>query len=182
MERVIIFMKKTIFIILIIIISIFVYVTVNAEVIIPNDAIRVRVVPNSNSTVDQNMKEKVKDYVSQYLSLKLNGVTDVDEARKIINDNIDIMNKDIEKIFKDNNYKMNFKINFGDNHFPDKNYKGVIYKEGDYESLVVYIGEASGDNWWCVLFPPLCLLEADSSDTGEVEYISLISDVIDRIF
>ena len=53
-------MKKTIFIILIIIISIFVYVTVNAEVIIPNDAIRVRVVPNSNSTVDQNMKEKVK--------------------------------------------------------------------------------------------------------------------------
>ena len=111
MERVIIFMKKTIFIILIIIISIFVYVTVNAEVIIPNDAIRVRVVPNSNSTVDQNMKEKVKDYVSQYLSLKLNGVIDVDEARKIINDNIDIMNKDIEKIFKDNNYKMNFKIN-----------------------------------------------------------------------
>ena len=103
------------------------------------------------------MKEKVKDYVSQYLSLKLNGVIDVDEARKIINDNIDIMNKDIEKIFKDNNYKMNFKINFGDNHFPDKNYKGVIYKEGDYESLVVYIGEASGDNWWCVLFPPLCL-------------------------
>lgn len=105
-------MKKTIFIILIIIISIFVYVTVNAEVIIPNDAIRVRVVPNSNSTVDQNMKEKVKDYVSQYLSLKLNGVIDVDEARKIINDNIDIMNKYIEKIFKDNNYKMNFKINF----------------------------------------------------------------------
>ena len=174
-------MKTTLFIILIILSSIFVYVTVNAEVIIPNDAIRVRVVPNSNSTVDQNMKEKVKDYVSQYLSLKLNGVTDVDEARKIINDNIYIMNKDIEKIFKDNNYKMNFKINFGDNHFPDKNYKGVIYKEGDYESLVVYIGEASGDNWWCVLFPPLCLLEADSSDTGEVEYRSIISDVIDRI-
>ena len=68
-ERVIIFMKKTIFIILIIIISIFVYVTVNAEVIIPNDAIRVRVVPNSNSTVDQNMKEKVKNYVRKPLDV-----------------------------------------------------------------------------------------------------------------
>lgn len=175
-------MKKTIFVILIIIISIFVYINVNAEVIIPNDAIRVRVVPNSNSVVDQNMKEKVKNYVSNYMTLKLDKVMDVNEARNIINDSIDELNQDIEKMFQDNGYDMDFTINFGENHFPDKAYKGIIYNEGDYESLVVYIGEARGDNWWCVLFPPLCLLEADENDTGEVEYKTLVGEVIDKIF
>lgn len=175
-------MKKTIFVILIIIISIFIYINVNAEVIIPNDAIRVRVVPNSNSVIDQNMKEKVKNYVSNYMTLKLDKVMDVNEARNIINDSIDELNQDIEKMFQDNGYDMDFTINFGENHFPDKAYKGVIYNEGDYESLVVYIGEARGDNWWCVLFPPLCLLEADENDTGEVEYKTLVGEVIDKIF
>ncbi len=175
-------MKKVIFIIIILIISIFLYINVNASVLIPNSAIRVRVVPNSNSVMDQNIKDKVKNYVSNYMSIKLNDVNDVDKARDIINCSIDDLNKDIEDIFKDNNYNMDFKINFGSNHFPDKVYKGVIYNEGDYESLVVYIGEAKGDNWWCVLFPPLCLLEADENETGEVEYRSFVRDMLNKIF
>lgn len=175
-------MKKTLFVIVIIIVSIFVYINVNAEVIIPNEAIRVRVVPNSNSVMDQDMKEKVKEYVSGYMYLELNGVYDVNEARDIIEANIDNINQGIEDIFDENGYDMDFEINFGENYFPDKNYKGVIYNEGEYESLVVYIGEARGDNWWCVLFPPLCLLEAEESDTGEVEYRSFVSEMIDKIF
>ena len=175
-------MKKTLFVIVVIIVSIFVYINVNAEVIIPNEAIRVRVVPNSNSVLDQDMKVKVKDYVSEYMYLKLSGVYDVDVARDIIRDNIDEINAGVEDIFDSNGYDMDFSINFGDNYFPDKSYKGVIYNEGEYESLVVYIGEAKGDNWWCVLFPPLCLLEASESDTGEVEYRSFVSEMIDKIF
>lgn len=174
-------MKKIVFIIILLIISLFIYINVNAEVIIPNNSIRVRVVPNSNGVIDQYMKDKVKKYISNYMTLKLNNVRDINEARDIINNNIDEMNKDIEDIFKDNNYNMDFKIKFGENYFPDKIYKGVVYNKGLYESLVVYIGDAKGDNWWCVLFPPLCLLEADESDTGEVEYRSFIKDIIDKI-
>ncbi len=175
-------MKKVIFIILIIILFIFVYVNVNASVIIPGDAIRVRVVPNSNSVIDQNMKEKVKNYVSNYMMLKLDGVTDVKEARDIINDNIKEVNDNIKELFDKNDYDMDFYVSFGNNYFPNKVYKGVIYDAGDYESLVVYIGEAKGDNWWCVLFPPLCLLEADESETGEVEYKSIVKEMLDKIF
>lgn len=175
-------MKKALFVIIVIVISIFVYINVNAEVIIPNEAIRVRVVPNSNSVIDQDMKDKVREYVSGYMYLKLNGVYDVDKARGIIENNIDDLNQGIKDIFDENGYDMDFSINFGENHFPSKSYKGVIYNEGDYESLVVYIGEAQGDNWWCVLFPPLCLLEAEESDTGEVEYKSFVSEMIDKIF
>lgn len=175
-------MKKTIFVIIIIIISIFVYINVNAEVVIPKDAIRARVVPNSNSVVDQNMKELVKDYVNVYMAEKLKGVYDTDEAKKIIEDNIAELNKGIEDLFIEKKYDMDFEIIFGDNYFPMKSYKGVLYEEGDYESLVVYIGEAKGDNWWCVLFPPLCLLEAEESETGEVEYRSFVQEMIDKIF
>ena len=173
-------MRKIIFVIIIILISIFVYVNVNAEVIIPNSAIRFRVIPNSNSVMDQNMKIKVKNYVNNYMSVKLNGVDDV--ARDIINSSIDEINRDIKNIFKENNYNMDFKIKYGNNYFPDKVYKGVIYKKGSYESLVIYIGKSYGDNWWCVLFPPLCLLDADEDDVGEVEYRSFIRDLINNIF
>ena len=175
-------MKKIIFIIIILIISIFVYVSVNADIIIPGDAIRVRVVPNSNSVIDQNMKEKVKNYVSNYMSLKLDGVNDVSVARNIINDSLDEINTNIKKMFIKNGYDMDYYVSFGNNYFPNKVYKGVIYNEGEYESLVVYIGEAKGDNWWCVLFPPLCLLEADESETGEVEYKSIVKEMLDKIF
>ena len=175
-------MKKIIFVIVLFIIFLFVYINVNAEIVIPSDAIRVRVIPNSNSVIDQDMKDKVKNYVSNYMMIKLDGIYDTNEARKIIVNSINQLNKDINDLFKKNNYDMNYKVIYGNNYFPNKVYKGVIYDKGNYESLVVYIGEAKGDNWWCVLFPPLCLLEASESETGEIEYRSLVKDLLDKIF
>lgn len=175
-------MKKIIFVIIVFIISIFVYINVNAEIIIPNDAIRIRVLANSNNVVDQNIKKEVSEYVSKYMYVKLKDVQDVNEANIIINDSISDLEDKIKNIFAKNNYNMGFSIDFGDNYFPDKSYKGVLYKEGNYKSLVISIGEAKGDNWWCVLFPPLCLLEADELDTGEVEYKTIVSEMIESFF
>ena len=175
-------MKKIIFIIIVFIISIFVYINVNAEIIIPNDAIRIRVLANSNNVIDQNIKKEVSNYVSKYMYVKLKDVKDVGEANTIINYSISDLNDKIKEIFNKNNYDMNYSINFGDNYFPDKSYKGILYKKGNYKSLVISIGNAEGDNWWCVLFPPLCLLEADELDTGEVEYKTIISEMIEKYF
>ena len=175
-------MKKIIFIIIVFIISIFVYINVNAEIVIPNNAIRIRVLANSNNVIDQNIKKEVSNYVSEYMYVKLKDVKDVGEANIIINDSISDLNDKIKDIFNKNNYDMNYSINFGDNYFPDKSYKGVLYKKGIYKSLVISIGNAEGDNWWCVLFPPLCLLEADELDTGEVEYKTIISEMIEKYF
>ena len=67
------------------------------------------------------------------------------------------------------------------NYFPEKVYKGVKYEEGEYESFVVTLGNGMGKNWWCVLFPPLCLLEAEETEeTTEVEYKFFISELIDK--
>lgn len=179
-ERVI-SVRKLILIILTIVTIYVVYNNVKAEeIVIPNTAIRLRVIPNSNNLLDQEMKGKVKEYLEKNLYKNFANVDDIDEARTIINNNIPKIEEDITSIFNDNSYNMNFKVKYGNNYFPEKEYKGITYEEGYYESLVVEIGEAKGDNFWCVLFPSLCLLETE--ETTEVEYKLGVLELINKIF
>lgn len=178
-------MKKIIFFVVVIVTFMFVYSYVNAdvdEIIIPDAAIRVRVIAHSNAIHDQNMKMKVKEYIEKELSTKLVDVDSVDNARSIISNEIDNLNMGIKDLFESNGYDMNFIVHYGDNFFPDKEYKGIHYKAGAYESLVVTIGDGNGDNWWCVLFPPLCLLDAQESNTNDVEYQFFVQKLIQKVF
>ena len=176
-------MKKLVLIILTIIVALLVYVNVNAdEVVIPSSAIRVRVVAASNTLEDQSMKMKVKKHIEDYLATKLIDVFDLEIARNIISKEVDNLNKEIRNIFNKNNYNQEIVIHFGDNFFPEKEYKGTTYKAGIYESLVITIGAGEGDNWWCVLFPPLCLLEVEKSEIEEVEYQFFVKKMLQKIF
>ena len=83
-------------------------------------------------------------------------------------------------IWEKEKYELPFDINFGLNYFPKKEFKGIIYNEGYYESVVVTLGEGLGDNWWCVLFPPLCMIEAQESTN--VEYTTVVKEVINKYF
>ena len=152
----------------------------NNEVIIPDTAIRLRVIPNSNSSLDQSMKNKVKKYLEKNTYVTLSNVTDIEEARTKINDSLSNLDININKIFKDNKYNMEYTVDFGYNYFPEKKYRGLKYEEGYYESLVITIGEGKGDNWWCVLFPNLCLVDLENKTN--VEYKSWIVEQINKIF
>ena len=65
-------------------------------------------------------------------------------------------------------------------YFPKKVYKGTIYEEGIYESLVVSLGSGKGDNWWCVLFPPICMIEAKKNDKDNIEYKSKVLEILNN--
>ena len=176
-------MKKIILIVITLLVALFVYINVNAlEIVIPDAAIRVRVIANSNSIKDQNMKMKVKKYVEEYLYPKLIDVNSIDNARDIINHSIDELDDGIDKLFIDSDYDMDYSINYGNNYFPSKEYRGVKYRDGEYESLVVTIGSGIGNNWWCVLFPPLCLLDGSNNNTSDVEYRFFVTEMLDKIF
>lgn len=171
---------KKIILLLTIIVSIFIYKeNKNNEVIIPDSAIRLRVIPNSNSALDQNMKLKVKAYLEDNTYNLLKDTNDINTAREIIKDNIDDIDKNVSTIFTNNNYNMDYNINYGYNYFPNKKYRGIKYKEGYYESIVISIGDAKGDNFWCVLFPNLCLI--DTENTTDVEYKSWALEKINKI-
>lgn len=178
-------MKKIVFIVVTVIVAFIVYINVNAEmdeIVIPEAAIRVRVIANSNTIQDQSMKMKVKEYIEKSISPLLVDVNSVEEARSVIQTQIESLNQEIAVLFQEQNYQKDFLIHFGDNYFPEKDYRGVHYEAGAYESLVVTIGEGEGDNWWCVLFPPLCLLEAEDNNSSDVEYQFFVTKMLKKIF
>ena len=150
------------------IILLYVFIGRVSSLAIPDDALRIRVIANSNSDYDQEIKKIVKENIQYKLYELLKNTKGIDEARKIINNNLNDIDNNVKETLQLLNYELGYDINFGLNYFPSKEYKGVTYDEGYYESLVITLGEGKGDNWWCVLFPPLCLLEAEEST--EVEY------------
>ena len=174
-------MKKSIFVFLGIILTYIMVGNVFAENnLIPDEAIRIRVIANSNSEYDQKIKNKVKETLEENMYKLLVKTTSVEEARILINNNLSDIENNINKTLQKENYKLPFTVNFGLNYFPEKNFKGITYNEGYYESVVITLGEGLGDNWWCVLFPPLCMIEAESST--DVEYTTFVKTMIDKYF
>lgn len=148
---------------------------------IPDSAIRFRVLANSNSPRDQKIKEEVRDKMQKELYSLLQNSKSTKQARNLINENMDNFNKILNDEMKDKEYS--YTIDYGMHEFPEKTYKGITYEAGEYESLLVTLGEGEGNNWWCVLFPPLCLLEAEeTTNTSEVEYKSFIKEILEKYF
>ena len=176
-------MKKTLFV-LGLILATYMIIGVKAEelVEIPDNAIRIRVIGNSDSEYDQEKKQEIRKEVQLYMQNLLKDAKNIEEARTIINDNLNNINKNIDSYLTQIDYDENYTINFGLNYFPEKEYKGIKYKEGLYESLLITLGEGKGKNWWCVLFPPICLLEAEETETNEIEYKSFVKEIIEKYF
>lgn len=166
-------MKKIIVCLFIVI----VLVLVNKEetkVLIPEDAIRFRIIANSNSIEDQKEKIEIRNELEPIIGDILTNSTTKEETKTKINNNLYKINHIIDK------FNTTYDVNYGLNFFPEKNYKGVTYKEGNYESLVITLGDGLGDNWWCVLFPPLCLLEANETNYDDITYTSYIQELINK--
>lgn len=110
--------------------------------------------------------------------METNKFNSINETRNYINKKLPEFTKIVDNTLKKNNYNNSFNINYGKNYFPKKVYKNVIYEEGEYESLVITLGDGKGKNFWCVLFPPLCMLDEDN----DIEYKSLIKETLDKYF
>ena len=170
-------MKKILIILSIIIVILSLNKT--EKITIPKESIRFRVIANSNSEHDQNTKNELVKNLYQEIETINTYSKDIKTSREIINNNIHNFEKVVKNTIQNEIYKDNYDINYGENYFPEKEYKGVSYEEGNYESLVITLGDGLGDNFWCVLFPPLCLLEAEETDTNKIEYTSFIKEIID---
>ena len=143
---------------------------------IPKDSIRFRVIANSNNSTDQELKKKVVNNLKSNL-IDTNKFTNINDTREFINNNLVLLTDTVDKTLKDNNSEEVFHINYGNNYFPEKTYNNETYKEGEYESLVVTLGNGDGDNFWCVLFPPLCFEEK-----SDYQYKSFIKEIFEKFF
>lgn len=163
-------MKKILFLSVSLIIGFLVF-NKSEEIIIPMDAIRVRIIANSNNINDLAEKKKLKESIKADLFNLVSDAKNSDEAIKDIEKSMDKIKKIVSSKTSD------YELSFGKNYFPKKVYKGVIYNEGLYDSLVIKLGKGLGDNWWCVLYPPLCMME-DNLNTSDVEYRSFVKDLL----
>lgn len=167
-------MKKIIFILFITIILL-TYTFQKDKIIIPEESIRFRIIANSNEPLDQDIKMKIKKDLEQILFEKTKNSKSKEETQKIILDNKVLIEETLDK------YNIQYSINYGENYFPDKEYRDVIYESGNYESLVISLGEAEGDNWWCIMYPPLCLLESQEDKYEDTEYKFYIKEILNKI-
>lgn len=167
-------MKKIIYLVLFVIVIIFVS---KPRYNLSGDMVRFRVIPNSNSSIDILIKEKV---VNELSTLLFKDSNDINETRNNVVNNLDKVNLSIDKVFKENNYNLKYKVKYGMNYFPRKEYNNIEFEAGEYESLVVEIGEAKGNNYWCILYPPLCMVDYEKDE--KIEYKSKIYEVLSKWF
>lgn len=173
------FYMKKLLIVIVVCFCFYLFTNVHAEsLMIPEEAIRMRVLANSNSDYDQTIKKEVSLELQKSMYHLLKNTKGVEQARKVITNNMDEIEASVKATLVRLDYDAGYQINYGMNYFPNKEFHGVTYEEGYYESVLVTLGSGEGDNWWCVLFPPLCLLEAEESD--QVEYQFYVKELIDQ--
>jgi stage II sporulation protein R len=132
---------------------------------IPEQAIRMRVLANSDQQQDQQIKLAVRNQLLNLLSSWTTTPNNIDQSRNLLLTNMSKMEKVVAEQLRVMGADSRFTIRLGKVLFPEKQFAGRLYPEGNYEALVITLGAGAGKNWWCVLFPPLCFVEG----TNEVK-------------
>lgn len=143
------------------------------------ELIRFHVRANSDSEEDQSLKIKVKTAVVNYLEPLLATSSSVEESRQILEDNQAAIKSVAAKIVADNEYNYDIAVYFENSYFPMKSYGDITLPPGEYEAFRVDIGEAEGKNWWCVLYPPLCFVDATTGvlpDSSKEQLKNVLSE------
>ncbi|MDD3396937.1 MAG: stage II sporulation protein R [Clostridia bacterium] len=144
-----------------------------------SDYLRIHIRANSNSEQDQNVKYQVKDAIVDYLIPLLSTCESKEDAQKTIEQNLVNLEAVADNVLMQNNfnYASNAKLNY--ENFPARNYGNLTLESGFYDALIMELGEADGDNWWCIVYPPLCFINGSTSVSS---YKSRILEIINSFF
>jgi len=130
----------------------------------PHNLIRLHIVPNSDAPVDQALKHRVRRAVVEAMAPEFKGVKDVRKARRLVDANMEriesVAVKEVARAGKD----YGVRVYHGRFNFPERTYGSLTLPAGEYEAVRVVLGAGKGQNWWCVLFPPLCLVNIEVAE------------------
>ena len=164
--------KLTILILAVCFLSLFLgLMPVHGESEIYDSVLRLHVLANSDSDVDQSLKLKVRDAVLNETGDIFSDCNTRDEAIEKLQNELPKIQKIAQKTIADEGYGYSVSVDFGEEEYPTRNYESFCFPSGTYLSLRIIIGEGEGQNWWCVLYPPMCL-SASSKSTPEEAFVS----------
>lgn len=140
------------------------------------DFLRIHVRANSNSAEDQQVKYEVKDEVVKFITPFVKECVDKERAIEVMNELLPEIEKVCDKALRERGYTYGARAQIRDEKFPTRVYGDLTLDEGVYDALIIELGSGTGDNWWCVIYPPLCFTSA----SADVEYRSIIADIINK--
>lgn len=129
------------------------------SIVIPGEAIRLRILANSDFEKDQAIKRKVRDAVNAQITVWVQDLTSMEKARTVINSKLPEIQAISERVVREQGSTQSVKVEFGKVQFPTKLYGQYLYPAGEYQAILITLGSGEGANWWCVLYPPLCFLD-----------------------
>ena len=142
--------------------------------------IRFHVLANSDSKEDQDLKLKVRDAVIEFVSPSLKNSKSIGQSREILLSLKEEVIELAEKIIKEEGYNYSVDVELAMTNFPVKTYGNITLPQGEYEAFRILIGEAKGQNWWCVMFPPLCFIDMTKGQISYKESEEELSKVLNQ--
>ncbi len=131
---------------------------------IRSEVLRLHVIANSDSAVDQNLKIAVRDAVLRESEELFDGSITVENAVEIITPEIENLTETARKVIDEYGFNYNVEVSIDEEYFETRTYETITLPAGKYLSLIIRIGEGDGKNWWCVMFPPMCISAADEEN------------------
>lgn len=146
-----------------------------------SEYLRIHIRANSNSEIDQAVKYQVKDAVVEALIPILSSCQTKQEAEKTLEKNFSLIESVANNVLLKNGFSYKAKARLASEEFPTRSYDGLVLEQGFYDALILDLGTGEGNNWWCVVYPPLCFLK--SNPTGQdVVYKSKLVEIIKSFF
>ena len=169
-------MKKTcITLILLAIIVLSIVVGANFTGKTQTEYLRIHVRANSNELVDQNIKYELKDKIIEYLTPFIAEISTKSQAISLLNEQKSVLQSICNSILKAKGFNYLARVNIANEYFPTRIYQDLTLNAGYYDAIIIELGEAKGDNWWCVVYPPLCFVE-----NSPVKYRSKLIEIINK--
>ncbi|CAM4278214.1 stage II sporulation protein R [Paenibacillus tarimensis] len=134
---------------------------------VPEESIRLRILANSDSPADQAVKRHVRDAVVADMERYTAGMSTIEQARLVIGGRLPEIEALVRQELAERGFTYSVRAELAEVPFPTKMYGSRVYPAGDYEALRITLGAGEGQNWWCVLFPPLCFVDAVSGEATE---------------
>ena len=144
------------------------------------DFLRIHIRADSNDAADQNVKFQVKSAVVDYLTPYLANATTKQQAMNVVKGQLSQIEKVCDKVLKENGFTYTSHAKLCQEEFPDRSYGDVTLAAGVYDALIIELGSGSGNNWWCVVYPPLCFVGGESNGSNSIVYKSKLLEIINE--
>lgn len=142
--------------------------------------LRVHIRANSNSAGDQDVKYAVKAAIVNELTPVLSECGDKEQAVKAVNARLQNLRQIADSVLQEKGFNYRSNVRLDSEKFPLRSYGEFTFEEGVYDALIVELGSGEGDNWWCMVYPPICFVGGTDNGSGKIEYKSKLLEIVQQ--